>query len=150
MAAPLDLGTLKDLSLFKDLNAEELADIAPLFFEKAYGKNSTLFVEGMTGEILYVIKKGAVQILKKTGINQETVLATLKEGEFLGEMSLIDNRPRTATARVSEESLLLVMTKKAFNSLLEKYPDISLKVLLVFLRIANDRLRKANESIKQV
>ena len=104
----------------------------------------------MTGEILYVIKKGAVQILKKTGINQETVLATLKEGEFLGEMSLIHNRPRTATARVSEESLLLVMTKKAFNSLLEKYPDISLKVLLVFLRIANDRLRKANESIKQV
>lgn len=150
MAAPLDIESLKVLPLFKELTPAEINNIAPLFFEKNYGKNSTLFVEGMSGEILYVIKKGAVQISKKGAGNDEVVLATLKEGEFLGEMSLIDNRPRTATARVSEESLLLVMTKKAFNSLLEKYPDIALKVLLVFLRIANERLRKANESIKQV
>jgi CRP/FNR family transcriptional regulator, cyclic AMP receptor protein len=150
MAAPLDTESLKVLPLFKELTPAEVNNIAPLFFEKNYGKNSTLFVEGMSGEILYVIKKGAVQISKKGAGNDEVVLATLKEGEFLGEMSLIDNRPRTATARVSEESLLLVMTKKAFNSLLEKYPDIALKVLLVFLRIANERLRKANESIKQV
>ena len=104
----------------------------------------------MTGEILYVIKKGSVQITKKGNSGQEMVLATLKEGEFLGEMSLIDNRPRTATAKVAEESQLLVMTKKAFVTLLEKYPAIALKVVLVFLRIANERLRKANESIKQV
>lgn len=150
MAAPLDLETLKPLPLFKDLTSTELTNVAPLFFEKPYTKSSTLFVEGMTGEILYVIKKGSVNILKKGANNQEIVLATLKEGEFLGEMSLIDNRPRTATAKVAEESMLLVMTKKAFTTLLEKHPDIALKILLVFLRIANERLRKANESIKQV
>ncbi len=150
MAAPLDVESLKPLPLFKDLTATELANIVPLFFEKTYTKNATLFVEGMTGEILYVIRKGSVHITKKGTGSQEIVLATLKEGEFLGEMSLIDNRPRTATAKVAEESLLLVMTKKAFTTLLEKHPDIALKILLVFLRIANDRLRKANESIKQV
>jgi CRP/FNR family cyclic AMP-dependent transcriptional regulator len=150
MAAPLDLESLKSLSLFKDLNSTELANMVPLFFEKTYTKNATLFVEGMTGEILYLIKKGSVNITKKAPGNQEIVLATLKEGEFLGEMSLIDNRPRTATARVAEESSLLVMTKKAFNTLLEKHPDVALKILLVFLRIANERLRKANESIKQI
>jgi len=150
MPAPLDVESLKALPLFTGLSQQELANVASLFFEKAYGKNSTLFVEGMTGEILYVIRKGSVQITKKNASGGETVLATLGEGEFLGEMSLIDNRPRTATARVAEESSLLVMTKKAFNSLLEKYPDAALKVVLVFLKIANDRLRKANESIKQV
>lgn len=150
MAAPLDLETLKPLPLFKDLTADELAAIVPLFFEKPYLQNSTLFVEGMTGEILYIIKKGSVNITKKGPGGQEIVLATLKQGEFLGEMSLIDNRPRTATAKVAEESQLLVMTKKAFNTLLEKHPDIALKILLVFLKIANERLRKANESIKQV
>lgn len=148
--APLDIDSLKSLPLFKDLNPSELPNIAPLFFEKTYTKNATLFVEGMTGEILYVIKKGSVHITKKAPNNQEVVLATLKEGEFLGEMSLIDNRPRTATAKVAEESLMLVMTKKAFTTLLEKYPETALKVLLVFLKIANERLRKANESIKQV
>jgi len=150
MAAPLDIESLRFLPLFKDLTPTELTNVAPLFFEKPYSKNSTLFVEGMTGEILYVIKKGSVHITKKMSNNQESILATLKEGEFLGEMSLIDNRPRTATAKVAEESALIVMTKKAFNTLLEKYPDIALKILLVFLKIANERLRKANESIKQV
>ena len=150
MAAPLEAESLRSLPLFQDLTATELPQVATLFFEKAYSKNSTLFVEGMTGEILYVIKKGSVSITKKGNSGQEMVLATLKEGEFLGEMSLIDNRPRTATAKVAEESTLLVMTKKAFLSMMEKYPAIALKVLLVFLKIANERLRKANESIKQV
>lgn len=150
MAAPLDVESLKALPLFKELNSSDLANVASLFFEKIYTKNSTLFVEGMTGEILYAIKKGSVQITKKMASGEEAVLATLKDGEFLGEMSLIDNRPRTATARVAEESTLLVMTKKAFNTMLEKYPEVSLKVLLVFLKIANERLRKANESIKHV
>ncbi len=149
MAAPLEIESLKPLPLFKDLTPAELANVAPLFFEKAYTKNSTLFVEGMTGEILYVIRTGSVNITKKSG-SQEIVLATLKEGEFLGEMSLIDNRPRTATARVAEESNLLVMTKKAFNTLLEKQPSTALKILLFFLKIANERVRKANESIKQI
>lgn len=150
MAGPLDAEALKGLPLFKDLAPNEQANVAPLFFEKTYTKNATLFVEGMTGEILYIIKKGSVNITKKGKGSEEIVLATLREGEFLGEMSLIDNRPRTATARVGEDSTLLVMTKKAFTSLLEKYPETALKVLLVFLSIANDRLRKANESIKQV
>ena len=150
MPAPLDVESLKTIPLFTGLTQTELANVATLFFEKPYGKNSTLFVEGMTGEILYVIRRGSVQITKKTGAGTELVLATLKEGEFLGEMSLIDNRPRTATAKVAEESSLLVMTKKAFNTMMEKYPDAALKVILVFLKIANERLRKANESVKQV
>ncbi len=150
MAAPLEVESLKPLPLFADLTSTELANVAPLFFEKSYTKNSTLFVEGMTGEILYVIRKGSVNITKKGTTSQEIILATLKEGEFLGEMSLIDNRPRTATARVAEESSLLVMTKKAFNTLLEKQPSTALKILLFFLKIANERVRKANESIKQI
>jgi len=150
MAPPLEPESLKTQPMFKDLTSTELINIAPLFFEKNYSKNSTLFVEGMSGEILYCIRKGSVNITQKAANGQEMVLATLKEGEFLGEMSLIDNRPRTATARVAEDSSLLVMTKKAFTALLEKHPDTALKILLVFLKIANERLRKANESFKQI
>jgi CRP-like cAMP-binding protein len=150
MPTPIDIESLKAIPLFQDFTPQELNTVITLFFEKAYTKNSTLFVEGMTGEILYVIKKGSVLIQKKVGPNQEALLATLRDGELLGEMSLIDNRPRTATARVGEESVLLVMTKKAFNTMMEKHPEIALKVVLYFLKIANERLRKANESIKQV
>src|SRR5258708_13707822 len=112
MAAPLDAEALKNQPMFTDLTPAELAKMAPLFFEKSYGNNSTLFVEGMTGEILYLIKKGSVHITKKMANGQEPILATLKQGEFLGEMSLIDNRPRTPPAPLAEESSLLAMPKK--------------------------------------
>ncbi len=150
MAGTIDVETLKDIPLFQSLTPDQRANLATFFFEKNYTKNSTLFIEGMQGEILYVIKKGAVQLVKKTANSQEAVLAVLREGELLGEMSLIDNRPRSASAKVAEESILLVMTKKAFNTMIEKYPEIALKVVMFFLRIANERLRKANESFKQV
>ncbi|MGH7738521.1 MAG: cyclic nucleotide-binding domain-containing protein [bacterium] len=148
--AALDLDSIKNLTLFQGLTAPELEALSLLIFEKNYSKSSTLFVEGMTGEVLYLVKTGSVQILKKFDNHEEKILATLKAGEFLGEMSLIDNRPRTATARVAEESTLLVMTKKAFNAMMEKHPAAALKVILVFLKVANERVRKANESFKQI
>jgi CRP-like cAMP-binding protein len=100
--------------------------------------------------VLYLIEKGHVEILKKGKDGREIVLATLKEGEFLGEMSLVDNLPRTATARTSGEATCLAMTKKSFHQLIEKHPVVAVKLLTMFLRTANDRLRKANESIKQI
>lgn len=148
--AAFDLDSIKNLTLFQGLTAPELETLSLLVFEKNYSKGSTLFVEGMSGEVLYLVKSGSVQILKKFDNHEEKILATLKVGEFLGEMSLIDNRPRTATARVAEESALLVMTKKAFNTMMEKHPAVALKVILVFLKVANERVRKANESFKQI
>jgi CRP-like cAMP-binding protein len=91
-----------------------------------------------------------VEILKKQPDGSEKMLASLKPGEFLGEMTLIENQPRSATARVAEESTLLIMTKKSFQAMLEKHPQMSVKILLEFLKSANRRLRLANETPKQV
>jgi CRP/FNR family transcriptional regulator len=104
----------------------------------------------MSGEVLYLVREGRVDILKKLADGSEKTLASLKPGEFLGEMTLIENQPRSATARVADESVLLVMTKRSFQAMLEKYPSMSVKILLEFLKTANRRLRLANESHKQV
>jgi len=150
MPGTVSAETLKAQPLFKDMTPGELGSISPLVFEKTYPQNSTLFLEGMSGEVLYLIQRGKVHITHKDSRNQEKILATLGEGEFMGEMSLIDNRPRTATARAAEEVSLLVMTKKSFNALMEKYPGVALKVVMVFLKTANERVRKANELAKQI
>ncbi|HET9870501.1 MAG TPA: cyclic nucleotide-binding domain-containing protein, partial [bacterium] len=63
--AAIDLDSVKNLSLFQDLSTAELENLSLLIFEKNYSKGSTLFVEGMTGEVLYLVKSGSVQILKK-------------------------------------------------------------------------------------
>jgi len=150
MAGIVDPNTLKNQPLFCEMTQTELENTAPAFFEKKFTAGAVLFVEGMIGEVLYLIEKGLVEIVRNGKDGREVVLATLKPGEFLGEMSLLDNLPRTATARTSGETVCLAMTKKSFHQLVEKHPGIAVKLLMMFLRTANDRLRKANESIKQI
>jgi CRP-like cAMP-binding protein len=150
MPTPIEPSVLKDQPLFSELTSSELENLGAFIFEKTYQQNSTLFVEGMSGEILYMIRRGKVEILKKMAGGQEKVLATLQPGEFLGEMSLIENQPRSATARVAQEAVLLVMTKKSFQGMLEKHPPMGVKILMAFLRTCNQRLRLANETLKQV
>jgi CRP-like cAMP-binding protein len=150
MPIPIDPEVLRSQPLFSSLTHEELEDLGSHLFEKKCVLGTTLFVEGMSGEILYLVRQGRVEILKTMPDGSEQVLASLRPGQFLGEMTLIEDQPRSATARVAEESVLLVMTKKSFQAMLEKYPKMSVKILLEFLKTANQRLRLANESHKQV
>lgn len=150
MAGIVDPSVLKNQPLFRDMTPQDLENIAPSFFEKRYTPGAVLFAEGMTGEVLYLIQQGKVEVVKAGPDGREVVLATLKEGEFLGEMSLIDQQPRTATARTAGEAVCLAMTRKSFQQLMERYPAVAVKLLLMFLRTANDRLRKANEALKHL
>ncbi len=150
MAGMVDPEVLRIQPLFAEMPTSDLENLASAFFEKNFTPGAVLFAEGMPGEVLYLVLKGRLEILKTAANGTEVVLATLKEGEFLGEMSLIDNLPRTATARTAGEATCLAMTKKSFHQLVEKYPAVAVKLLTTFLRTTNDRLRKANESIKQI
>lgn len=138
---------LKKIPLFADLSENEIYQVMKLSFEKKYPKDSTLFVEGMPGEILYIIKKGKVDIVKKTP-QGEVLLSQLGAGEFLGEMSLIDDSKRSATARVAEDSELVVITRKCFNDMLQGDPAITAKLLLHFLRVSAKRLRETDKRLE--
>jgi CRP/FNR family cyclic AMP-dependent transcriptional regulator len=138
---------LKKIPLFADLSENEIYQVMKLSFEKKYTKDSTLFVEGMAGEVLYIIKRGKVDIVKKTP-QGEVLLSSLGAGEFLGEMSLIDDSKRSATARVAEDSELVVITRKCFNDMLHGDPAITSKLLLHFLRVSARRLRETDKRIE--
>jgi CRP/FNR family cyclic AMP-dependent transcriptional regulator len=138
---------LKKIPLFADLTENEIYQVMKLSFEKKYPKDSTLFVEGMSGEVLYIIKDGSVDIIKKTD-KGEVVLSTLKTGEFLGELSLIDDSKRSATARVAEESTLVVITRKCFQDMLKGDPLITSKLLLHILRVTASRLRATDKRLE--
>ncbi len=139
---------LKELALFKGMNDEELEIVNKRIFEKLYKKGSTLFVEGMPGEVLYIVGEGSVDIIKKTK-EGEKLVAKLKKGETVGEMSLIDSGPRTATGKTSEDSKLVVITKKSFNEMLDSDPKIAAKILMSMLRIVNKRLRATDKKFEE-
>ena len=138
---------LKKIPLFSELTEQEIYQVMKLSFSKQYAQGSTLFLEGMPGEVLYIVKHGKVDILKKSP-QGEVLLSSLGEGEFLGEMSLIDDSPRSATARVAVPSELIVITRKCFQDMLKGDPHISAVLLMHFLKVMGSRLRATDKRLE--
>lgn len=139
----------EDLSkfvIFKELTKEELERIKRFVFERTFKAGSTLFMEGMQGEVLYLVKSGKIEILKRKGA-EDMLIATLGPDEFVGEMSVIDDERRSATARVAEDAVLVVVTKKSFQDIIRTIPEGASKMLLAILKIVNHRLREANRKL---
>ncbi len=141
MPEQVDYENIKKIALFRELSDAELEVVMRKVFEKTYKKGSTLFVEGMPGEVLYIITEGGIDITKKTKEGGEIEIAKLGPGEIVGEMSLIDSGARTASGKTGTDSKLIVVTKKSFNEILESDPAIAAKILMELLRVVNKRLR---------
>ena len=138
---------LKAISLFADLTENEIQRIMKLSFIKKYEPGSTLFVEGMPGEVLYVVKSGQVDIVKKTS-SGDRVLSEIVAGGFLGELSLLDDSPRSATARVKGPTELIVVTRKCFQQMLADDPSVTSKLLAHFLKVTAARLRATTKLLE--
>ena len=143
-----DYEQIKDLSFFKDLTDGEMDLVFKKTFTKFYKKGSILFVEGMPGEVLYIVLEGSVVITKKTKDGDEIEITRLGCGEIVGEMSLIDSGPRTATGKTEVDSKLIVITKKSFNEILESDPKIAAKILMELLKVLNKRLRATDKKFE--
>jgi CRP-like cAMP-binding protein len=102
----------------------------PLFarFGREFPAGDTLFHEGDAGAEMYVIQSGVIEIVKRVG-SEEHRLALLEHGEFLGEMAILNGKPRTATARVLETSRCLVLDAHTLETLLGKSPEIALRLM---------------------
>ena len=140
---------MQKIPVFSGLTENEIYDLFKLAFVKHYKAGATLFVEGMKGEILYVVLQGKVDICKKTN-KDELVIASMGPGEFFGELSLIDSAPRSATARVVEDSEMVAITRKVFDDMLNADPKITAKLLVEFLKAAATRLRATDKKFESL
>ncbi len=111
-------------------------------FEKKLSTGEVLFKEGDTGEEMYFIREDKIKLSKGTG-SEEKVLAILKEGDFFGEMALIDGSPRSATATALEDTTLIIIDK---NSFMERITENPLVAYIV--ETLTKRLRTTDEQIK--
>lgn len=104
---------------------------------------TTLFHEGDHGEEMYIIQSGKVKISKRVrGV--EKTLATLEKGEFFGEMAILNDKPRSATAEAIDACDLLVIDRKTFETLIKGNAEIALR----FIKRLADRLREADAQIE--
>lgn len=109
---------------------------------KVFPPGTVLCHEGESGREMYVIQSGKIKISKKVR-NEEQTLATIGAGEFFGEMAILNNKPRSATATVLEESKVLVIDPKTFESMVKNNTEIAvrmIKKLAARLQDADDQI----------
>jgi CRP-like cAMP-binding protein len=95
----------------------------PNEMKRSYPKDCLLFAESESGNDLYIIQKGAVKISKIMN-NHEMVLAVLKPGDIFGEMALLEDKPRSATAEVLEDCVVLAVNRDNFEGLIQQQPEL--------------------------
>lgn len=124
---------LKQVSLFSGLHIHELRLIAEIVEEVTADEGEILFNQGEPGDSMYVIIDGRVQILLADG----TPFKVFSSFEAFGEMALLDDEPRSATAKAAQAGTLLRIEREKFQALLTQYPEICMGLL----RMMSRRLR---------
>src|SRR2546430_9781583 len=134
---------LRHIPLFTHLSEADLARLADSARERNYPKNSVILFEDDPGDALYVVVTGQVKVVLIGEDGREVILSVLHEGNFFGEMALIDHEPRSAHEIAMEDSNLLVIRREDFQAILQQSPGIAMGLL----RELSRRLRRVDEKV---
>jgi CRP/FNR family cyclic AMP-dependent transcriptional regulator len=132
---------LRRIPLFSGVSDSDLESIASLLIERRFPKNKTIVEEGLSGDYMYVLREGEVKVTKLSSDGREKILELLEEGDFFGEMSLLDSAPRSASVKTLTEARVLALSRADFLSLLRRSPDLAMCVVQELTR----RLRQVDE-----
>lgn len=134
---------LHRVPLFAEMDDEELLNLSRDLHRHTIKAGETIFFQGDPGNSVYLIASGAVRIYVLGEDGQEVSVMIYGPGDLFGEMSLLDQLPRSATAVAIEDSLLWVMTGQDFERHLRNSHQLALNLMLTL----SARLREANESV---
>lgn len=135
---------IRTIPLFSGLGPAQISQLCTATRRVAINAGDVVIEEGAPGEALFIILSGELEITKRAD-DHDIVLAARKAGEFLGEMSLLERSPRTASARATRQTELLEIDAAAFQHLIEDHPSIATTIL----RTIAARLRSTESSLMQ-
>lgn len=123
---PTELGLLahmmRKVDFFTPLTIGQLEKILPAVMLYSYDKGETVFSQGQKGDAFYIIYQGSADIRLKQWLVLSKKIATMKAGDFLGEIALISDEPRTATVVAAEPTLMFVLIAEDFKFVLHENP----------------------------
>ncbi len=141
------INLLKRITLFENFTDRDLEKIRKICKGESFRSGEVIFKEGDAGTKFYMILKGEVRISKFIKNLGEEALTILKEGEYFGEMALIDNYPRSAHAIANLDASLVTITKTELDQIFIEDRELGFKFLLVFCRTLSKRLRDMNHRL---
>jgi CRP-like cAMP-binding protein len=123
---PADL--LKQTPLFEKLSADNIELLAQSTRVQNYKAGQIIVIEGRVGAAFFIVVSGSVEVFKRKNESDEVVLATLKAGEFFGELATMKHVPRSANVRAQQDTTCLVIRRADFESYIRQFPDVAQKV----------------------
>jgi CRP/FNR family cyclic AMP-dependent transcriptional regulator len=144
-AAPRE-ALLAQVPMFQLLDADERAALATVMREAGFPRGTVLFHHGDPGDETYIVTSGAIELSVRDKMGQPLVLTTAGQGDIFGELSLLDEGPRTATATAREDSTVLVLERQDLKSFVRRRPDAALDIMAVMAR----RMRATDEQLQQM
>ena len=141
---PCDVRELATVKLFELLDEEELSQLASTIDSMTIEAGETLFNAGDHGESMYIVNWGEIELYIKDTTGQKIVLKIAEADDIFGEISMLDNRPRSATAKALMRTELFILDRDDLLLLFQKKPDAGLNMLAAMstmLRDADDLLR---------
>jgi CRP/FNR family cyclic AMP-dependent transcriptional regulator len=135
---------LRRVPLFSGLTETQLETLAAGSARRSYPKGRTIVSEGEPSQSMYILLAGRAKVQRSDSEGKEVILAVLGSGEFIGEMSLIDDAPRSASVVTLEPCEFMGVSKDAFKAMLTQSPEVAMNVMRGLVR----RLREADKKIE--
>ncbi|MEN8167185.1 MAG: Crp/Fnr family transcriptional regulator [Pseudomonadota bacterium] len=135
---------IENVSIFVGMDPHDLALIEQRMVRRTYPKQTIILSEGDSSDSLYVILSGKVKVYLNDERGKEAIINYQEDGEYFGELSLIDDDRRSASIMTMERSTMAIMPKQTFHEVLKNNPDIAIHLLKDMVH----RVRTLTDEIK--
>ncbi len=146
----MDWEVIKQSAIFKDLEEDELEQVAEICEVQELKFDEYIFREGDEGDRLYIISKGEVRISRDVPGTGEEAIAILKRGACFGEMAVLDPSERSTDAISNSRCTLLSISRSDFELLLDSDRDLAHKLLWSVIRLLCRRRRITNDNLQSI
>ncbi len=146
----MDWEVIKQSPIFKDLEEDELEQVAEICEVQELKFDEYIFREGDEGDRLYIISKGEVRISRDVPGTGEEAIAILKQGACFGEMAVLDPSERSTDAISNSRCTLLSISRSDFELLLDSDRNLAHKLLWSVVRLLCQRLRVTNDNLQSI
>ncbi len=142
------LGILAEMDFFSDIDYKSLTQLSTLFVEKIFSQKDVIFKEESPGQSMLVIISGEVRITQVSDDASEEALIILKKGDLFGEMALIEEMPRSATAIAHSNCVIFEISRENFIQFIDANPKSGIKILWKLTKTLSSRLRETDNKLK--
>jgi CRP/FNR family cyclic AMP-dependent transcriptional regulator len=139
--------TLRQVSLFMEFDPREMATFLEFVDPLRFRKGEVLMTQGELAGGMYIVMEGRLRAVAKLPDGRRVVMHRMKSGDFFGELSIIDDYPRSADLVVDEDCVLLRVTNQVVETLFNLHPSAAFKILLGISRSLVKRLRESDKKL---